>query len=186
MKIMTIALAVLAFLGLVFVVGFNAQTYLHATPPMAAVNGNGQIPEVDLDKIVPDGQELTFDEFRQRAGDDIANMLAQLNMTHIKRNGSQFTITAKPSTVTKNGVTVYISSKVTCEGAILTGNIVTLKKVEGVDVDTGLGRYKLREAVITPGANNTATIDGKLEISRWLPYVSFSVTVDTTPPTTTP
>jgi|SRR5579883_727654 len=134
----------------------------------------------DLSTAVPDGQEITIDEFRQRAGDDVANMLAPLNPTKIRRDGTRFTLSTTPATINNQGVTVYVAAQVACEVS-KNGNTIALRNIDGVDVKLGaLGtRFKLREAVITanPGGK-TAQVDGKLEVSRWLPYVPFSLTVD--------
>ena len=144
----------------------------------AATNSGNPQATPDLDTIVPDGKELTFDELQKRAP-DVAQLLSPLKPTHIKRSGNRFTLTTTPATIAKQGVTVYVSSKVSCE-ATKAGNVITMKNIDGVEVNVGLGgKLKLREAVITPGANDTAQVDGKLEVSRWLPYVPFSVTVDT-------
>lgn len=144
---------------------------------LTANSGNPQ-PTPDLNAIVPDGQELTFDELQKRAP-DVAQLLSPLQPTHIKRSGNRFTLTTTPATIAKQGVTVYVSGKVSCE-ATKSGNVITLKNIDGVEVNVGLGgKLKLREAVITPGANDTAQVDGKLEVGRWLPYVPFSITVNT-------
>lgn len=179
MKIMALALAGLAVLAAVFLFGINHHINLN-NPPLAVVgiNGSAVTDPDDLKVIIPDGTEMPFDEFQKKAP-DVAKLLTPLNPTKIRRDGNLITLTNTPTTIAKNGVTVYISGKISCE-VTKSGNVITLKKIDGIDVDTGVGRAKLREAVITPGPNNTATIDGKLELSRWLPWISFSVTVDTT------
>jgi len=179
MKKMALALAGLAVVAAVFLFGIKHNVDL-SNPPLAIVSTTGSVvtdPD-DLKVVIPDGTEMSFDEFKQKAP-DVAKLLTPLNPTKIRRDGDLFTLTGTPTTIAKQGVTVYIAGKISCEVS-KSGNVITLKKIDGIDVDTGIGRAKLREAVITPGANNTATIDGKLELSRWLPWISFSVTVDTT------
>lgn len=179
MKIMALALAGLAVLAAVFLFGINHIVDL-SNPPLAIVGTTGSVvadPD-DLKVIIPDGTEMSFDEFKQKAP-DVAKLLTPLNPSKIRRDGDLFTLTGTPTTIAKQGVTVYIAGKISSE-VTKSGNVITLKKIDGIDVDTGIGRAKLREATITPGPNNTATIDGKLELSRWLPWISFSVTVDTT------
>jgi hypothetical protein len=179
MKAMVIALACLVFVALVFLIGNKNQTWLNAAPLAAVGNSGNPVPDTDnLQTIITDGTEMTFDEFKKKAP-AVAQLLTPLQPTRIRRDGNRFTLTTTPATIAKQGVTVYVSGKVSCE-ATKSGNVITLKKIEGVEVSIGVGgKLKLRESVITPGGNNTATVDGKLEVSRWLPYIPFSVTVDT-------
>ncbi len=179
-KTMVTALVSVALLVLALLYGNRVQ--IGSAPPMAAVVGQDDPianPD-DLDAIVPDGKELTFKEFEQKAA-NVAQLLSPLNPTHIKRDGTKFTLTCTPATITRQGATLYVSSTVTCE-ATKNGNVISLKKIDGVQVDVGLGKMKLREASINPSGTNSAKVDGKLEVSRWLPYVPFSVTVDTNKP----
>lgn len=151
-----------------------------ASPNVKFAVNPGDPATNNLEAIVPDGKELTFDELQKRSG-EVAQLLSPLKPTHIKRSGKRFTLTTTATTISKSGVSVYVSASVSCE-ATKAGNVITLKNIDGVQVDLGLGKMKLKEAVITPGANDTATVDGKLEVSRWLPYVPFSITVDTKQP----
>lgn len=197
MKTMVTALAGLVFVGLVIAVGYrviNPQASVKNMPHVVLASMNDPVDNLDdpdnldnldnlenlenLEKIVPEGKELTFDEFQKRAGKDVAQLLTPLKPTHIKRSGNRFTLTCAPTTISRQGVTVYVSSTVSCQ-ASKAGNVITLKNISGVQVNVGVGgKLNLKEAVITPGANNSARIDGKLDVSRWLPYIPFSVTVD--------
>lgn len=160
-------------------VGQIVQNGFPRLPTMMA-----SLATIDLTKALPEGQDVTFDEFRKNAGDEIADLLSPVNPTVLRRDGTKVTITTPGSTVTKSGVTIYVAKKVSADIAISATNVVTLTKVQGIDVKPSAitGRCPLREAVITPLTKDTARIDGKLEISIFLPWVSFSVTVDTTPP----
>ncbi|MDZ4837850.1 MAG: hypothetical protein SGJ27_29045 [Candidatus Melainabacteria bacterium] len=185
MKTMQTMLVCSVLLLLVIVLAVYRSDSANKSPPLAVISDNvtasSTAPAVDPDNlqaVVPDGQELTFDEFQKRAG-KVAQLLSPLKPTHIKRTGNRFILTTTPTTIQKQGVTVYIAARVSCE-ATKSGNVITLKNIDGVEVNVGIGgKLKLKEAVITPGANDKATVDGKLEVSRWLPDMPFSITVDT-------
>ncbi len=133
---------------------------------------------IDLDTVVPDGVKLTFDEFKKKAGDDVANLLVPLGPKSILRNGQKFTLESDGKTIQTSGVTVYIDKTVSCE-ASNSGNVVTLKNIKGLSVKIDyLGKLQVKEAVITPVGGNKARVDAKVEASRWLPWVPVSYTVD--------
>lgn len=181
-KTMVTALVSIVLLVLALFLGNRAQNNSGMTPVALVVNGQDDpiADPDDLEAIVPDGKELTFKEFEQKAA-NVAQLLSPLNPTHIKRDGSKFTLTCNPATISRQGATLYVSGTVTCE-ATKNGTVISLKKIDGVQVDVGLGKMKLREATIAPNGGTNAKVDGKLEISRWLPYVPFSVNVDTNKP----
>ena len=172
----TVALLLVSAYALLRIADLN-RSPLSSVANFAVQPGAQPTNPDDLTAVVPEGKEMTFDEF-QKAAPHVAPLLSPLKPTHIKRTGSRFTLTTTPTTITRQGVTVYVSGTVSCE-ATKSGTVISLKNIDGVEVDAGVGKMKLKEAVITPGTNDKAKVDGKLEVSRWLPNIPFSITVDT-------
>ncbi|MBX9690804.1 MAG: hypothetical protein K2Z81_00360 [Cyanobacteria bacterium] len=134
--------------------------------------------DTDLDTVVPDGVKLTYDEFKKKAGDDVANLLSPLGPKTITRNGQKYTLECAGKTIQTSGVTVYVDTTVSCD-ASNSGKVVTLKNIKGISVKVDyLGKLQVKEAVITPTGGNKARVDVKVEVSRWLPWVSYSYEVD--------
>jgi len=133
--------------------------------------------KIDLFAVIPDGTSLTFDEFRKRVGNDFASKFDKLKPNSVTRAGNHFVLSTDGTAHSKYGLTVYVAQSVTFT-AVKDGEVLTATNIDGIDVQVGPKRLRLRQVVITPLPGNQARIEGKLEISASLPYLPISVTVD--------
>ncbi len=128
-------------------------------------------------KAVPDGQSISFADFRKKAGDKIANLLAFASPTKISRKGNHITLDcANGASISHGGKTLTCGSKVEFD-LVPNGTVLELANVKGVTITVGSVPMDLKEANIQPDANGNTQVDGSLEVSRWLPNIPFSVTL---------
>lgn len=128
---------------------------------------------------IPDGGTIDYDELIKKAGSEADQILGWAKPKKISRNGNTITVECEPGAqVGQGSVTVDLDQKVEFEFSH-SGETVTLTRVRGVKVSTaGLSLLRVESATITRNADGTVTVSAKAEVSRWLPYIPISVTID--------
>lgn len=128
-------------------------------------------------KAVPDGQSVSFADFRKNAGDKVANLLAFASPTKISRKGDHVTLEcANGASISHGGKTLTCGKRVEFD-LVPNGAVLELKNVTGVTVTVSSLVLDLKEATVQPDANGNTQVDGSLEVSWLLPNIPFSVTL---------
>lgn len=146
---------------------------------VAASKSSALSPEETLDKIrdaLPDGQTLSFDEFKKKVGDNAARAVSWAKPKALIRNKDHYVVECEPgSSFTSSGVTVRLQSPVSFD-MVASGNSLLVTGISGVKVSLGLGidLAKVKQVTLTYNADGTLTVSGKAEISVFLPDVPFS------------
>jgi hypothetical protein len=128
--------------------------------------------------IVPDGGSMTYDQFTKQAGPDVAKLLAWASPKTVTRKGKHLIIdSAAAASTTAGGVTIGIGSRVEFDvDSAATG--LAAKNITGVKVVKGsIGPLPIRKATMTNDGSGNINIRGSVELTSWLPYWNFDVTV---------
>lgn len=153
---------------------------LSALMPNAASSNAATVPPQavpDIFALIHDGEELTFAQFRQRAGDELAKKFERIQPVSVRRAGNRFFLKTVPTVHSRYGCTVYVGADVSLH-AVKSGRVLTVTEVTGVEIFVFGKRSKVKEVVVTPLEGTRVHLSGKLEVSRFLPYIPLSITID--------
>lgn len=135
-------------------------------------------PGEQLLEVVPDGGSITYDELTKKVGPEVQQLFAWAKPKTISRNGNHFILECDPgASVAAGGITLKLAQKVEADLTVYPDG-VGLTGVKGANVSWGgFNLLKVREVRIERDGNDKVKVSGKAEISRFLPYVPFSVTL---------
>lgn len=128
---------------------------------------------------VPSGGTVKAADFDKQFGQEAADVLRELKVTEISRRGSPLELKRQGRTTERfNGNSIMLDRTVSFD-VIRLQPTLELKNIKGVQVDPGskLPNLDVREvAAVKDSAGNT-TFTMKLELSRFLPYITHTIKV---------
>jgi hypothetical protein len=147
-------------------------------------SGNGTSGDLTkgYDKIVdalPDGVPVKYDDFKSKVGTDLVSLLPGANPDTITRNGNHITIdSSKESTQALGSAELKLAKRVEFD-LTSAGGALSLTNVKGikVSVSSGAPAFELHQVNISRDGSGNTTISGKLNVSRFLPYLPFKFTI---------
>lgn len=128
---------------------------------------------------VPDGTTVAYSDLVKNADPGVVQALAWANPQSVSRNGNHFVITCgSASSMSQGGITINIGQKIEFD-LDPTSPDLAVTNLTGVTASKGsVGPYSIRSATIAVDSSGNTTVSGKLEVSRWLPKLPFTVKFD--------
>jgi len=143
--------------------------------------GSGDLKEA-YDKIqqaLPDGVPVKYSDFQKQVGTEITDLLPGANPDTITRQGKHITIDSASETAQQMGsAELKLATRVEFDLANPSGAL-ELTNVKGIKVSltSGTPAFDLKQVKIARDGSGDTTISGKVQISRFLPYVPFKFTI---------
>lgn len=127
---------------------------------------------------VPDGGSVSYDEFRKKVGDEVADLLSWANPKRITRDGNHFILESDGGSTRRGSATINIKKKVEFD-LDRSSSELSARNIKGVSVDIPgyIFSLDLKEADIAHDVNGNTRIQTRLLVSRFLPYVKYDVTL---------
>ncbi len=135
-------------------------------------------PGEKLLEVVPDGGTITYDDLLKKVGPEVSQLFSWAKPKTISRNGNHFILECEPgASVAAGGITLKLANKVEADLTVYSDGI-GLTGVKGANVSWGgFNLLKVREVRIQRDGTDKVKVSGKAEVSRFLPYVPFNVTL---------
>jgi hypothetical protein len=128
---------------------------------------------------VTSGSTIKSADFDKQFGQDAADVLREMKVTEISRRGSRLELRRQGRTTEQfNGNSIQLDRTVSFD-VIRLQPTLELKNIKGVQVDPGskLPNLGVREVSAVKDAAGNTTFILKLELSRFLPYITHTIKV---------
>jgi len=127
---------------------------------------------------VPDNTTVSYAAFQKSVGAPLANLLDVANPQSLSRKGNHVVLNcAAVVSNSAHGVTVNAQKIIEFDLDVNAPAGLSISKITGVSMKQSLLSGDLKEFTLVPDASGDSTLTGKLQVSRWLPFVTFTRTI---------
>ncbi len=127
-------------------------------------------------QAVPDNSTVSYAAFQQAVGAPLDTLLDPASPQSLSRNGNHVTVTCAGASSSAQGVDVTVQKTVEFD---IDPNApgLSITNITGVKMKQSLVSGDLKAISVVPDANGDNQVTGKVQVSRFLPFVTFNRTV---------